>query len=91
MIDSGAAVNLIHKNIVEKYNIPIQPCTPPIKIKAINDALIGEGITHQTKTLTLTVGLLHQESITIYVVDSPKHEAVLGWLSVYDSDVSWYH
>ncbi|KAL0204545.1 hypothetical protein M9458_002563 [Cirrhinus mrigala] len=93
MIDSGAALNLINKDIVEKYNIPIQPCTPPIKIKAIDDALIGEGITHQTKTLTLKVGLLHQESIILYVVDSPKHEALLGfpWLSVHDPDISWYH
>ncbi|KAL0183731.1 hypothetical protein M9458_019427, partial [Cirrhinus mrigala] len=93
MIDSGVALNLINKDIMEKYNILIQPCTPPIKIKAIDDALIGEGITHQTKTLTLKVGLLHQESITLYVVNSPKHEAILGfpWLSVHDPDISWYH
>ncbi|RXN17076.1 Retrotransposon-derived PEG10 [Labeo rohita] len=93
MVDSGAALNLINKDIVEKYQIPIQPCTPPIKIKAIDDAFIGEGITHQTKTLTLKVGLLHQESITLYVADSPKHEAILGfpWLSVHDPDISWYH
>ncbi|KAL0181849.1 hypothetical protein M9458_021224 [Cirrhinus mrigala] len=64
MIDSGAALNLISKSIIEKYNLPIQPCTPPIKIKAIDDALIGEGIKQQTKTLTLIVGLFHQESIT---------------------------
>lgn len=93
MIDSGAALNLINKDIVTKYNIPIQPCTPPIKIKAIDDTLIGEGITHQTKTLTLNVGLLHQESITLYIVDSPKFEIILGhpWLSIHDPDISWYH
>ncbi|KAI2645990.1 Transposon Tf2-6 polyprotein [Labeo rohita] len=93
MIDSGAALNLISKDVVERYQISTQPCTPPIKIKAINDALIGEGITHQTKTLTLKIGLLHQESISFYVVDSPKHETILGfpWLSVHDPDISWYH
>lgn len=93
MIDSGAALNLINKDIVTKYNIPMQPCTPPIKIKAIDDTLIGEGITHQTKTLTLKVGLLHQESITLYIVDSPKLEIILGhpWLSIHDPDISWYH
>ncbi|RXN07818.1 zinc finger BED domain-containing 1-like protein [Labeo rohita] len=90
MIDSGAALNLTDRTTVEKYQIPIQPCTPPIKIKAINDTLIGEGITHQTKTLTLKVGLLHQESITFYIVDFPKHEAILGfpWLSIHDPDIS---
>ncbi|KAI2664083.1 Transposon Tf2-6 polyprotein [Labeo rohita] len=93
MIDSGAALNIIDRTIVEKYQIPTQTCTPPIKIKAINDTLIGEGITHQTRTLTLKVGLLHQESITFYIVDSPKHDAVLGfpWLSTHDPDISWYH
>ncbi|KAI2645745.1 Transposon Tf2-9 polyprotein [Labeo rohita] len=93
MVDSGAALNLIHKDIVEKYRIPTQPCTPPIRIKAIDNTLIGEGITHRTRTLTLQVGLLHQESITLYVVDSPKHEAILGfpWLSTHDPDISWSH
>lgn len=61
MIDSGAALNLIHKELIKKYDIPIQPCNPSIKIKAIDDNTIGEGITHQTKPLTLQVGLFHQE------------------------------
>ncbi len=78
MIDSGAALNLISKSIVKEYNLPTQPCIPPIQIKAIDNTLIGEGITHQTQTLTMTVGLFHQESISLYVVNSPKHEIILG-------------
>lgn len=93
MIDSVANLNLISKSIIEKYNLPTQPCTPPIKIKAINDALIGEGITQQTQTLTLNVGLFHQESITLYVVNSSRHEVILGhpWLSIHDPNISWHH
>ncbi|KAL0165801.1 hypothetical protein M9458_037645 [Cirrhinus mrigala] len=72
MTDSGAALNLINKDIVKKYNIPTQPCNPPIQIKAINDTLIDHGIHCQTKTLKLQIGLLHQENITLYVVDSPN-------------------
>ncbi|KAL0161769.1 hypothetical protein M9458_045494, partial [Cirrhinus mrigala] len=92
MIDSGAALNLIHKDTVSKYNIPTQPCIPPIQIKAINDTLIDHGITSQTKTLKLQVGLLHQENITLYIVDSPKYEVILGfpWLSIHDPTISWY-
>ncbi|KAL0170290.1 hypothetical protein M9458_034886, partial [Cirrhinus mrigala] len=92
MIDSGAALNLINQDIVKKYNIPTQPCIPPIQIKAINDTLIDHGIHHQTKTITLQIGLLHQESITLYVVDSPKYEVILGfpWLSIHDPDISWF-
>ncbi len=78
MIDSGAALNLINKDIVTKFNIPTQLCTPPIRIRAIDDSPIGKGITHQTTTLTLNVGFLHQESISLYIVDSPKHEIILG-------------
>lgn len=73
MIDSEAALNLISKNIIEKYNLPTQPCNPPIKIKAIDDTLIGEGITQQTQTLTLNVGLFHQESNSLYFVNSSRH------------------
>ncbi len=93
MIDSGAALNLISKSIVKEYNLPTQPCIPPIQIKAIDNTLIGEGITHQTQTLTMTVGLFHQESISLYVVNSPKHEIILGhpWLSVHDPNISWHH
>ncbi|KAI2649352.1 Transposon Tf2-6 polyprotein [Labeo rohita] len=92
MIDSGAALKLINKDIVKKYNIPTQPCIPPIQIKAINDTLIDHGIHHQTKTITLQIGLLHQESVTLYVVDSPKYEVILGfpWLSIHDPDISWF-
>ncbi len=77
MIDSWAALNLISKSIVKKYNLPTQPCIPPIQIKAIDNRLIGEEITHQTQTLTMTVGLFHQESISLYVVNSSKHEIIM--------------
>ncbi|KAI2644715.1 Retrotransposon-derived protein PEG10 [Labeo rohita] len=92
MIDSGAALNLINKDIVKKYNIPTQPCIPPIQIKAINDTLIDHGIHYQTKTVKLQVGLLHQENITLYVVNSPKYEVILGfpWLSIHDPAISWF-
>ncbi len=92
MIDSGAALNLIHQDIVKRYQIPTQPCTPPIQVKAIDGVQIGKGITHQTKTLALQVGTLHKESITFYIIDSPKHEVVLGypWLYTHDPDISWH-
>ncbi len=35
MIDSETALNLINKEIIKKYNIPTQSCTPPINIKTI--------------------------------------------------------
>ncbi len=92
MIDSGAALNLISRSLIKKHNLPTQPCIPPIQIKAIDNTLIGEGITQRTRTLTMTVGLFHQESITLYVVNSSHHEVILGhpWLSTHDPDISWH-
>ncbi|KAI2666704.1 Transposon Tf2-6 polyprotein [Labeo rohita] len=92
MIDSGATLNLIHKDIVKKYDIPTQPCIPPINIKAINDTLIDHDIQCQTRTVKLQIGLLHQENITLYVVDSPKYEVILGfpWLAIHDPSISWF-
>ncbi|KAI2654625.1 Transposon Tf2-9 polyprotein [Labeo rohita] len=60
--DSGAALNIIDRTIVEKYQIPTQTCTPPIKIKAINDTLIGEGITHQTRSKSKVYPLSRTET-----------------------------
>ncbi|KAG1926575.1 retrotransposable element [Pimephales promelas] len=93
MIDSGAALNLIHKELITKYDIPIQPCNPPIQIKAIDDNTIGTGITHQTIPLTLQVGLFHKELISLYIVDSPKNEVILRfpWLSIHDPVITWHY
>ncbi|XDV30709.1 hypothetical protein PO909_033561 [Leuciscus waleckii] len=93
LIDFGAALNLIHKDLIVKFNIPTQPCTPPIKISAVNNAPIGDGITQQTQPLRLHVGIFHQEAISFYVINSPRHEIILGfsWSSVHDPVISWRH
>lgn len=93
LTDSGAALNLIHKDLITKFNIPTLPCTPPIRISAVNDAPIGDGITQQTQPLQLCIGIFHQEAISFYVIDSPRQEIILGfpWLSAHDPVISWHH
>ncbi|KAK3563117.1 hypothetical protein QTP86_016350 [Hemibagrus guttatus] len=92
LIDSGSAPNLIHQDLIKTFNIPIQPCNPPLKVNAVNNKPIGDGIRHQTLPMQLQVGLFHRETITFYVIDSPHHEIILGypWLSVHDPVISWY-
>ncbi|KAK3561514.1 hypothetical protein QTP86_006170 [Hemibagrus guttatus] len=92
LIDSGSALNLIHQDLIKTFNIPIQPCNPPLKVNAVNNKPIGDGIRHQTLPMQLQVGLFHRETITSYVIDSPCHEIILGypWLSVHDPVISWY-
>ncbi|KAK3560394.1 hypothetical protein QTP86_008482 [Hemibagrus guttatus] len=62
------------------------------RVNAINNKPIGDGIRHQTLPMQLQVGLFHWETITFYVIDSPRHEIILGypWLSVHDPVISWY-
>ncbi|KAK3548058.1 hypothetical protein QTP70_004282 [Hemibagrus guttatus] len=93
LIDSGSALNLIHQDLITTLNIPIQPCHPPLKVTAVNNKPIGDGILQQTLPMQLQVGLFHQETITFYVIDSPRHEIILGypWLSVHNSVISWHH
>ncbi|KAK3512454.1 hypothetical protein QTP70_013004 [Hemibagrus guttatus] len=49
LIDSGAAVILIDRALVEELRIPTIPCMPSLRITAIDSQLIGGGyLTHQT-------------------------------------------
>ncbi|KAK3526056.1 hypothetical protein QTP70_014676 [Hemibagrus guttatus] len=62
------------------------------RVNAVNNKPIGDGICHQTLPMQLQVGLFHWETITFYVIDSPRHEIILEypWLSVHDPVISWY-
>ncbi|KAK3553761.1 hypothetical protein QTP70_009181 [Hemibagrus guttatus] len=52
LIDSGAAVNLIDRALVEELGIPTFPCVPALRITAIDSQPIGEGyLKHQTELL----------------------------------------
>ncbi|KAK3563895.1 hypothetical protein QTP86_004830 [Hemibagrus guttatus] len=55
LIDSGAAVNLIERALVEELGISTSPCVPSLRITAIDSQLIGEGyLRHQTELLGYT-------------------------------------
>ncbi|KAK3515671.1 hypothetical protein QTP70_026461 [Hemibagrus guttatus] len=92
LIDSGAAVNLIDRALVEKLGIPIFPCLPPLRITAIDSRPIGEGcLKRQTELLDFRVGLFHQEHLAFYVTSSPANPMILGfpWLRCHDPQISW--
>ncbi|KAK3570320.1 hypothetical protein QTP86_017165 [Hemibagrus guttatus] len=92
LIDSGAAVNLINRALVEKLGIPTFPCMPPLKIMAIDSQPIGEGyLKSQTELLEFRVGLFHRERLAFYVTSSPVNPVILGfpWLRRHDPQISW--
>ncbi|KAK3539891.1 hypothetical protein QTP70_015770, partial [Hemibagrus guttatus] len=74
LIDSGAAVNLIDRALVEELGIPTFPCVPSLRITAIDSQPIGEGyLTCQTELLDFRVGLFHHEQLAFYVTASPAN------------------
>ncbi|KAK3545112.1 hypothetical protein QTP70_000790 [Hemibagrus guttatus] len=81
LIDSGAAVNLIDRALVEKLGIPTFPCLPPLRITAIDSHPIGEGyLKRQTELLNFRVGLFHHERLPFYITSSPANPVILGFL-----------
>ncbi|KAK3536465.1 hypothetical protein QTP86_013153 [Hemibagrus guttatus] len=92
LIDSGAAVNLIDRALVEELRIPTFPCVPSLRITAIDSQPIGEGyLTRQTELLDFRVGLFHHEQLAFYVTASPANPVILGfpWLRHHDPQISW--
>ncbi|KAK3545501.1 hypothetical protein QTP70_007733 [Hemibagrus guttatus] len=80
LIDSGAAMNLVDRGLVEELGIPIFPCVPALRITAIDSQPIGEGyFKHQTELLDFLVGLFHYERLAFYVTSSPANPVILGF------------
>ncbi|KAK3556676.1 hypothetical protein QTP70_012833 [Hemibagrus guttatus] len=81
LIDSGAAVNLINKTLVEELRMAILPCTPPLKITAIDSLL------------KLRVAVLYSKTLVFYITSSPTNPIILGfpWLRQHDPQLSWTH
>ncbi|KAL0173711.1 hypothetical protein M9458_029679 [Cirrhinus mrigala] len=92
LVDSGAALNLIHQDLIEKHHIKTIPCIPAIGISTVDNKLVDGGIKKQTTSLTMQIGLFHQENISLYVINSPKYEVILGfpWLAAHDPEISWH-
>ncbi|KAK3505571.1 hypothetical protein QTP70_005062 [Hemibagrus guttatus] len=91
LIDSGTAVNLIDRGLVEEFGIPIFPCVPALRITAIDNQPIGEGyLKHQTALLEFQVGLFHYEQLAFYVTSAPANPVILGfpWLRRHDPHTS---
>ncbi|KAK3571363.1 hypothetical protein QTP86_008896 [Hemibagrus guttatus] len=87
LIDSGVAMNLIDRGLVEELGIPIFPCVPALRITAIDSQPIGEGyLKHQ-----IPLWLFHYEQLAFHVTSSPANPVIMGfpWLRRHDPHISW--
>ncbi|KAK3517723.1 hypothetical protein QTP70_016578 [Hemibagrus guttatus] len=85
LIDSGEAVNLIDRALVEELGIPTSSCVPSLRIAAIDSQPIGEGyLKCQNELLGFQVGLFHHEQLAFYVTSSPANP-----VRCHDPKISW--
>lgn len=90
LVDSGATVNLIHNDFVQKLKIPTMSCIPSINVIAVDNKPIGPGINQQnipslSKLDSFTL------KISFYVISSPKNQIIFGHpgLTTCDPTISW--
>lgn len=65
LVDSGASVNLIHQDLVQELKIHTTKCIPAIHVTTVNNTPIGSSITQETVLVTLKIGLLHDEHLSM--------------------------
>lgn len=79
LINPLAAGKFIEQDTVTQFNVPIRPLQQLCKIQAIDRAPIGGGtIAHCTELLSLQIGTLHKESITMYITVSARHPIIFA-------------
>lgn len=92
LVDSGAAINLLDHRLTEELHLLLQPSTEPLRLMAINNRHIREGlITHHTALLMLQISALHFEEVTFYILSTPSNPIILGfpWLQRQNPVMSW--
>ncbi len=79
LIDSGAAGNFIDASFAKTHNIPLVPCVSHLAVAALDGRPLGSGrVQFITEDIQLRVGVLHTESIKLFVFQSPQTPIILG-------------
>uniref|UniRef100_A0AAQ4PQG4 Gypsy retrotransposon integrase-like protein 1 n=1 Tax=Gasterosteus aculeatus aculeatus TaxID=481459 RepID=A0AAQ4PQG4_GASAC len=92
LVDSGSAGNFISRRLVQHLQLATSPCSPPLPITAINNQPLGSGLISQaTVPVTLVVGVLHSERLSLLVIDDITNEVILGlpWLAFHKPQIAW--
>lgn len=77
---------------MKQLHLSTTPCSPPLPIKAIDDQPIGSGlVTQATTPITLQVGALHTESLSLLIIENTVNDVIFGipWLAFHDPHISW--
>ena len=91
LVDSGASTCFMDAAFAYNHKIPLVPLLKPIPVEAIDGRLLSSGaVTQETAPLVLQIGE-HRESLTFYLITSPRHSIILGlsWLQMHNPIVDW--
>lgn len=92
LVDSCAAGNFIDRSFAHSLGIPIVPVAVPFPVHALDSRILGSGLIREaTAPLGMVTQGGHKERISLFLVDSPAFNVVLGlpWLVSHDPTVSW--
>ena len=87
LLDSGAALNLIHERLVQNLNLESEPCSP-VRVTIAN----GDTMSHSNRQVRLKFaihGVLHQE--TFLVAPIGENSMILGmpWFNRVNPNINW--
>ncbi len=87
LIDLGAAGNFIDASFAKTHNISLVLCVTHLAVAALDGRPLGSSrVQFITEDIQLHVGVLHTESIKLFVFQSPQTPIILGlpWLACRD-------
>lgn len=92
MCYSGAARNFMSLDFAQECSITLIECLSPLAVEAVDGRPLGtRKVTHMTTKLSMSMGILHQETIQLYIISTSHAPIILGlpWLHKYNPTISW--
>uniref|UniRef100_A0A8C5R1S3 ribonuclease H n=1 Tax=Leptobrachium leishanense TaxID=445787 RepID=A0A8C5R1S3_9ANUR len=92
LLDSGAEDNFMDTTFALEKGIPCVERNPPIAIRAIDGRpLSNPYISKETSPISMSVGVLHKETVVCQLISSPSCPVVLGypWLQRHNPVIDW--
>uniref|UniRef100_A0A674C300 CCHC-type domain-containing protein n=1 Tax=Salmo trutta TaxID=8032 RepID=A0A674C300_SALTR len=83
LVDSGAAGSFMDRSVADKLGIPLVKLDKPFPVHALDSRPLGSGqVREETVPLVMVTQGGHEESIRLFLIDSPAFPVVLGlpWL-----------
>lgn len=74
------------------HNLPLIPCESWVSVAALDGRALGTGqVKFITKDPHLRTGILHNETIRLFGIESPQNPIILGlpWLEKHNPRISW--